>query len=83
VEELPDVSFYVLNEPALSAPEPDDVSIWQELAHLRTENHAWRECVEGILLDVAQHPTATDALKEAIRHRIATLGVRVAGIYHQ
>jgi len=82
VEELPDVSFYVLSEPALSAPEPDEVGIWQELAHLRTENHAWRECVEGILLDVAHHPTSGEALKEAIRQRIVTLGGRVAAIYH-
>jgi hypothetical protein len=83
VEELPDVSFYVLNEPALSAPEPDEVGIWQELARLRTENHAWRECVEGILLDVAHRSTSADALKAAIRRRIQTLGGRVAGIYHQ
>jgi hypothetical protein len=83
VEELPDVSFYVLNEPALSAPDPDEVGIWQELAHLRTENHAWRECVEGILLDVARHPTSADALKDAIRQRIVTLSGRVADIYHQ
>jgi hypothetical protein len=82
VQELPDVSFYVLNEPALSAPDPDEVSIWQELAHLRTENHAWRECVEGILLDVVQHPTSTAALQDAIRQRILALGTRVAGIYH-
>jgi hypothetical protein len=82
VEELPDVSFYVLNEPALSAPEPDEVSIWQELAHLRTENHAWRECVEGILLDVAEHPASTDALKVAIQQRIVSLGERIADIYH-
>jgi hypothetical protein len=40
VQELPDVSFYVLNEPALTAPEPDEVGIRQELAHLRMENHA-------------------------------------------
>lgn len=82
MEELPDVSFYVLNEPALSAPEPDEVAIWQELAHLRTENHAWRECMEGILLDVAHHPTSAEALKDAIRQRIVTLGGRVADIYH-
>lgn len=82
MEELPDVSFYVLNEPALSAPEPDEVGIWQELAHLRTENLAWRECVQGIVLDVAHHPTSTNALKDAIRQRIVTLGARTVGIYH-
>jgi hypothetical protein len=82
MDELPDVSFYVLNEPALSAPEPDDVAIWQELAHLRTENHAWRECVEEILLDVAHRPASAEALQAAIRQRIAVLGRRVAAIYH-
>ena len=83
MEELPDTSFYVLNEPALSAPEPDEVSIWQELALLRTENHAWRECVEGILLDVARHPASAEALKDAIQQRIVSLGGRVASIYHR
>jgi hypothetical protein len=83
VEELPDVSFYVLNEPLLAEAEPDDVGIWQELAHLRTENHAWRECVEGILQDMRRHPDSADALKDAIRQRIASLGTRVARIYHQ
>jgi hypothetical protein len=82
VEELPDVSFYVLNEPALTAPEPDEVGIWQELAHLRMENHAWRECVEGIMADVAQHPTSANALKDAIHQRIVALGEQVARIYH-
>jgi hypothetical protein len=83
VDELPDVSFYVLNEPLLGAAEPDEVGIWQELAHLRTENLAWRECVEGILFDVRQHPTATDTLKDAIRQRVVSLGERVARIYHR
>ena len=83
MEELPDTSFYVLNEPALSAPEPDEVSIWQELALLRTENHAWRECVEGILLDVARHPASAEALKDVIQQRFVSLGGRVASIYHR
>jgi hypothetical protein len=38
VEEPPDVSFYVLNEPVQNAQDPDEVGIRQELAHLRTEN---------------------------------------------
>ena len=78
VDEFPDVSFYVLNEPALTAPEPDDIGIWQELEHLRSENQAWRECVQGILRDVQQHPGRGDELKEAIRKRIVDLGARVA-----
>jgi hypothetical protein len=83
VDELPDVSFYVLNEPLLDAAEPDDVGIWQELARLRTENHTWRECVEGIVHDVRQHPNSSAALRDAIRQRITSLGTRVARIYHQ
>ena len=78
VDELPDVSFYVLNEPLLAAPEADEVGIWQDLAHLRTENHAWRECVEGIVLDVNRHATSTAGLKDAIRQRIVRLGTRLA-----
>jgi len=77
VDEFPDVSFYVLSEPALTAPEPDDISVWQELAHLRTENFQWRECVQGILGDVGRHVSA-DALKEAIHDRIASLAHRLA-----
>lgn len=82
MEELPDVSFYVLNEPLLAEPEPDEAGIWQELAHLRTENHAWRECVEGIVQDVRQHPTSADDLRDAIRQRLISLGSRLAAIYH-
>jgi hypothetical protein len=83
VDELPDVSFYVLNEPLLAAPEADEVGIWQELAHLRTENHAWRECVEGIVVDVGRHSTSRDALKDAIRERIVRLGGRLAETHHR
>jgi hypothetical protein len=83
VDELPDVSFYVLNEPLLAAPESDDVGIWQELAHLRTENHAWRECVEGIVADVERHATSRDALKDAIRQHIVKLGGRLAATHQR
>jgi hypothetical protein len=83
VDELPDVSFYVLNEPLLAAPEADEVGIWQELARLRTENHAWRECIEGIVRDVEQHASSTDALKNAIRERIVSLGGRIADTHHR
>ena len=77
MDEFPDVSFYVLNEPALTAPAPDDIGIWQELAHLRTENFQWRECVQGILGDVARHVSA-DTLSEAIRGRVASLAHKLA-----
>ena len=33
----------------------DDIGIWQELAHLRTEDFQWRECVRDILGDVGRH----------------------------
>jgi hypothetical protein len=82
VDEVPDVSFYVLNEPLLAAPEPDEVGIWQDLARLRTENHAWRESVEAIVQDVRQHPTSADDLKDAIRQRLVSLGGRLAAIHH-
>jgi hypothetical protein len=77
VDEFPDVSFYVLSEPALTAPAPDDIGIWQELAHLRTENFQWRECVQGILGDVGRHVSA-DILKETIQGRIANLAHKLA-----
>jgi hypothetical protein len=83
MEELPDVSFYVLNDPLLAAPEPDEVGIWQELARLRTENHAWRECVEGIVQDVRLSSSSVDALRGSIRQRVANLGQRLARIHHQ
>jgi len=83
VDELPEVSFYVLSEPLLAAPEADEVGIWQELAHLRTENHAWRECVEGIVADVNQHSASRDALKDAIRQRIVRLGGQLAETHHR
>ena len=77
MDEYPDVSFYVLNEPALTAPAPDDIGIWQELAHLRTENFQWRECVQGILDDVERHALA-DALRTAIESRVVSLAQRLA-----
>lgn len=78
MDEFPDVTFYVLNEPALSAPPPDEIVIWQELAHLRTENYAWRECVQAIVHDVQVHRSSTQAVKDAIQQRIVSLGGRVA-----
>jgi hypothetical protein len=83
VDEFPDVTFYVLNEPALSAPPPDEIGIWQELAHLRTENYAWRECVQAIVHDVQVHGTTSQALKDAIQQRIVSLGGRVAQSHHR
>ncbi len=83
MDEYPDVSFYVLNEPALVAPPPDEIGVWQELAHLRTENHAWRECVEGILQDVRLHSGSRDALTHAIEQRIVSLGARVARLHER
>ena len=81
MDEFPDVTFYVLNEPALSAPAPDEIGIWQELARLRTENHAWRECIQAILNDVDVHRSSTSALQDAIQQRIVGLGSRVARIH--
>lgn len=78
MDEYPDVSFYVLSEPALLAPAPDEIGVWQELAHLRTENHAWRECVEGILADARNHGVSRTALKDAIQQRLVNLGERLA-----
>jgi hypothetical protein len=78
VDEFPDVTFYVLSEPALSAPAPDEVGIWQELAHLRTENLRWRECVQAILREAAGPHGSADALKDAIRARVVELGGQLA-----
>jgi hypothetical protein len=83
VDESPEVSFYVLNEPALTAQEPDDIAIWQELAHLRTENFQWRECVQGILGDVEQHRTSTHSLTAAIEKRVAALAQRLSARDHR
>jgi hypothetical protein len=82
VDEFPDAAFYVLNEPAMTAAEPDDIGIWQELAHLRTENQAWRECVQGILRDVEQYHGPGDALQQTVMQRLASLGARIAKIHH-
>ena len=83
MEELPDVSFYVLNDPVLAAPEPDEVGIWQELTRLRTENYAWRECVQGIVQDARLSATSLEVLQASIRQRVASLGRRLASIHHQ
>ena len=83
MDEFPDVSFYVLNEPLMSAPEPDEIGIWQELAHVRTENYAWRECVSGVLNDAEQHRHSSEALKAAIQGRVVALGERVAKTHHR
>lgn len=82
MDEFPDVSFYVLNEPAMTLPEPDEIGVWQELEQLRSENLAWRECVQGILLDADRdRHGAPDALRAAIRARLVHLGERVAKIH--
>lgn len=81
MDEFPDVSFYVLNEPAMTSPEPDDIGVWQELAQLRTENLAWRECVQGILLDTDRYRRQVDDLKTAIHQRLVLLGERIAKIH--
>jgi hypothetical protein len=82
MDEFPDVTFYVLSEPALTAPPPDEVGIWQELAHLRTENHHWRECVQAILHDTASSHASADALKDAIRACLVELGGQLARDSH-
>jgi len=83
VDEFPDVTFYVLSEPALTAPAPDEVGIWQELAHLRGENLHWRECVQAIVREAAGPHGSADALKEAIRARVVELGGRLARGAHE
>jgi hypothetical protein len=83
MDEFPDVSFYVFNEPAMTSPEPDEIGVWQELAQLRSENLAWRECVEGIDLDADRYRRGPrDELTGAIQRRLVHLGERVARIYH-
>lgn len=83
VDEFPDVSFYVLNEPAMTSPEPDEIGVWQELAQLRTENLAWRECVQAIAVDADRFRRGPrEALAAAIQQRLAQLGTRVARIHH-
>lgn len=81
MDEFPDVTFYVLNEPAMMSPEPDEIGVWQELAQLRTENLAWRECVQGILFDSDRYHGPRDDFKGAIRQRLVHLGERVAKIH--
>jgi hypothetical protein len=84
VDEVPDVSFYVMNEPFMTSPEPDDVGVWQELEQLRSENLAWRECVQGIWLDADRdHHASADGLKQAIRARLVHLAERVAQIHRR
>jgi hypothetical protein len=82
VDEFPEVTFYVLNEPALVAPAPDEIGVWQELAHLRTENFQWRECVQAILTDVERHVSRA-ALKEAVQGRIVALAHKLAQHDHR
>jgi hypothetical protein len=82
VDESPDVSFYVFAEPALSAPEPEDWNIWQETAHLRTENLHWRECVTGIVHDVDRSHRSVDAVRESVNKHISELGTQIASVYH-
>jgi hypothetical protein len=83
VDEEPDTTFYVLAEPTLSEPPPDDASIWPMLAHLRTENHAWRQCVAGILADVERHAGSSEALKLAVEQRIQRLGHLLGAADHR
>ena len=83
MDEFPDVTFYVLSEPALTAPAPDEVGIWQELARLRGENFHWRECVQAIVREAAGPHGSADALKEAIRARVVELGGRLARGAHE
>ena len=61
----------------MTAPAPDDIGIWQKLAHLRTENFQWRECVQGILGDAGRHLSA-DTLKDAIHGRVDSLAHKLA-----
>jgi hypothetical protein len=82
VDEFPEVTFYVLNEPALTAPAPDEFSIWQEMAHLRTENFRWRECVQGIVVDSQQHASVA-GLREAIHGRVVSLADKLARRDHR
>jgi hypothetical protein len=78
VDESPDVSFYVFAEPTLSAPEPEDWNVWQEAAHLRSENLYWRECVTAIVRDVGDRPHSVDVLRQAIERHVTELGTRIA-----
>lgn len=75
------MSLYVLNEPALSAPPPDDVGIWQELARLRTENHYWRECVVGIVKDTRGPHASADALIQSIEQRLIALAEKISRLH--
>ena len=83
MDEEPDTTFYVLAEPALSEPPADDASIWPMLAHLRTENHAWRQCVGGILADAERYASSSDALKLAVEQRIQHLGHLLGAVAHR
>jgi hypothetical protein len=78
VDEAPEVTFYILSEPALSAPEPEDWNIWQEAAHLRTENLRWRECLTAIVQELDRHHASADILREAIDAHVKRLGVQLA-----
>ena len=81
MDESPDVSFYVFAEPALSAPEPEDWNIWQEAAHLRSENLYWRECVTAIAQELNHYPVPADVLRNAIDQHVTKLGTKIAALY--
>ncbi len=80
MDESPDVSFYVFDEPWLSAPEPDEWEIWRQMGHLRSENLAWRECVADLVREVGLHANSADKLREAIDLHLLQLGERLARI---
>jgi len=53
----------------------------RQLAHLRTENYEWRECVAGIPHDARVHRQSADALCASVDARIHQLGEQVARVY--
>ncbi len=83
MDESPDVTFYVLSEPALTAHEPDEWAIWRQNEHLRSENYYWRECVTNILHDARAHRHSSDALRAAVEGRVHHLGEQLARLYRQ
>lgn len=75
------MSFYVFAEPALLAPEPEDWNVWQETAHLRSENLYWRECVTAIAQNVDRHQVSAVFLRQVIDEHVTELGAKVAALY--
>jgi hypothetical protein len=75
---MPDVAYYAFSEPWLSAPNPDEWSVWRDMSHLRKENHAWRQCVAGLVEDLRQRPMSAEGYRAVLNKRVKALGEQLS-----